>query len=196
MLKWDLCVKQALSSTSKQALELLPGPARLDCQKPPYQKVNTQISDAFLILCLPLLLPITEQLKQIMTNATELFLNVSFILAIEQDLQTSYFDPRLSKGTNPSLKSIKFCHRFQGFHNFTCRAFLFIFLNAPFTLAIPSEFLKRFHQCCYGSKGGCTRSPRGAFAPSGRGLGKFRWHSAKESQVWSLLNLPPACFEV
>lgn len=158
--------------------------------------MNTQISDAFLFWCLLLLLPITEQLKQIMTNATELFVNVSFILAIEQDLQTSSFDPRLSKGTNPSLKSIKFCHRFQGFHNFTWRAFLFIFLNAPFTLAVPSKFLERFHQCCYSSKGSCTRSPRSTFTPCGRHFREAGWHSAKESQVWSLLNLPPACFEV
>lgn len=111
-------------------------------------------------------------------------------------LQTSYFDPRLSKGTNPLLKSMKFCHRFQQYHNFTSEALLCIFLNAPFTLAVPSKFLERFNKCSHHSEGSCTRSPRSVFAPGGRGLCEAGWCSAKESQVWSLLKLPPALLEV
>lgn len=95
--------------------------------------------------------------------------------------QTFHFYPRLSKGTNPSLKSMKFCHRFQLYHNFTSEALLFIFLNAPFTLTVPSKFLERFNQCFHHSEGGCTRSPRSMFFPGRRGLCEAGWCSAKES---------------
>lgn len=58
--------------------------------------------------------------------------------------ETSYFDPRLSKRTSPSLKSMKFCHRFQQCHDLTSRALPFIFLNATFISDVPSKFLESF----------------------------------------------------
>lgn len=72
-----------------------------------------------------------------MTNATDFFKNVFFISNINWiGTQTSHFDCRFPKGASPSMKSVKFCHRFQQWHNCTFRVLFFIFLNAPFTLAV------------------------------------------------------------
>lgn len=188
-------VSKKLSSTPHQVLELLLGPTKLNCQITVYQKLNTWISDAFLFQCQS---PFSNnQAANINYDKCNwIVFKCLFHIGNWIKLQTSCFNPRLSKGTNPSLKSIKFCHRFQQYHNFTSEALLCIFLNAPFTLAVPSKFLERFNQCSHHSKGSCTRSPRSVFAPGGRGLCEAGWCSAEESQVWSLLKLPPACLGV